>query len=161
MTVSSLCLMGSKILTGFLYDKTGLRITMNISLACTFLSLGGLVILSNTQLGQVIALVRILFAAVALPLETVMIPFFAADLFGNKDFTKILGIFTAANTAGFSLGAPFANLCYDLFGDYNVSFIAFAVLMLFVTVTMQLVLRTAHRDRGLILAAESVGSREA
>ena len=151
ITVSSLCLMGSKILTGFIYDRLGIKVTMNICLFCSFLSLGGLVMVSNTPFGRTVALIRILFAAVALPLETVMLPLFASELFGDKSFVKILGLFTAASTAGFALGAPFANLCYDLFGDYNVAFVVFAVLMLFVTVTMQFVIRSAKRDRAAIL----------
>ncbi len=154
MTVSSLCLLTSKLITGFLFDRTGMRITMNIALFSSFISLIGLVLVSNTPVGQVIAFVRVIFASIALPLETVMLPLFASDLFGNKSFDKIVGLFYAASTAGFALGSPFANLCHDLLGDYNVPFIVFACLMLFVTVTMQFVLHFAHRDRAVILAAE-------
>jgi MFS family permease len=154
MTISSLCLMSSKLLSGFMYDKVGMKITMNICLVCSFLSLGGLVILTNTPIGRVIALVRIVVAAVAMPLETVMLPLFASELFGNKSFMKMVGLFSAASTAGFALGAPFANLCYDVFGDYNVAFVTFACLMLFVAITMQFVLRSANRDRRMILEAE-------
>jgi MFS family permease len=146
--------MGSKLLSGFMYDKVGMKITMNICLVCSFLSLGGLVILTNTPIGRVIALVRIVVAAVAMPLETVMLPLFASELFGNKSFMKMVGLFSAASTAGFALGAPFANLCYDVFGDYNVAFVTFACLMLFVAITMQFVLRSANRDRRIILEAE-------
>lgn len=151
MTISSLCLMGSKFLTGFMYDKAGMKITMNICLFSSFVSLGGLVILTNTPIGRIIALIRIIFASIALPLETVMLPLFASELFGNKSFVKIVGLFSAASTAGFALGAPFANLCYDVFGNYNAAFITFSCLMLFVTVTMQFVLRSASRDKMVIL----------
>jgi len=154
MTVSSLCLLGSKFLTGFLYDKTGMRITMNICISSSFISLIALVLVSNSPIGKVIAFVRVIFAAIALPLETVMLPLFASELFGNKSFEKVVGIFYAASTAGFAIGAPFANLCYDTLGDYNVPFIVFACLMLFVAVTMQIVLHFAHRDRAVILAEE-------
>lgn len=153
MTISSLCLLGSKFLTGFMYDRTGMKITMNICLFCSFLSLAGLVLITNTPAGKVIALIRIIFQAIALPLETVMLPLFASELFGNKSFDKIVGLFSSASTAGFALGAPFANLCFDLYGNYNLPFIVFAVFMLLVTVTMQFVLRSANRDRKRILAA--------
>ena len=161
MTVSSLCLMGSKFFAGFMYDKTGIRITMNICLFCSFISLIGLVAITNTPIGRIIALIRIIFAAIALPLETVMLPLFASELFGNKSFAKIVGIFSAASTAGFALGSPFANLCFDIFGNYNVSFIVFGALMIFVTVTLQFVVRSAHRDRMIIeaaIASESEGA---
>ena len=153
MTVGSLCLMCSKILVGVIYDRVGIRTTMNISLICTFLSLGGLVILSNSMHGQIIAFIRAVVSSVAMPLETVMLPFFAAELFGNKCFAKVLGLFSAASTAGFAVGAPFANLCYDVFGNYNVAFAVFAVLMLFVSVTLQFVLRASMKEREKILAS--------
>ena len=86
-----------------------------------------------------------------------MLPLFASELFGNKSFDKIVGLFVSASTAGFALGSPLANLCYDLFGNYNISFIVFSCLMLFVTITMQFVLRSASRDKKLILEeAENV-----
>ena len=154
MTVSSLCLLTSKFITGFLFDRTGMRITMNIALFSSFVSLIALVLVSNTPIGRVIAFARVIFAAIALPLETVMLPLFASDLFGNKSFDRMVGMFSAASTAGFALGSPFANLCHDLFGDYNIPFIVFACLMLFVTITMQFVLKFAHRDRTVILEAQ-------
>ena len=154
ITISSLGLMGSKFFTGFMFDKTGLKITMNISLACSFISLLGLVLVTNTPLGRAIALIRIIFGSIALPLETVMLPLYASELFGNKSFMKVVGVFSAATTAGFALGSPFANLCYDLFGNYNVAFITFASLMLFVTVTMQFVIRSSRRDKAIILKDE-------
>ena len=157
MTVSSLCLMGSKFLIGFLYDRTGIKTSMNICLFSSFVSLIGLVMISNTPIGLVIASVRIIFGAIALPLETVMLPLFASELFGNKSFNKCVGIFSAASTAGFALGAPFANLCFDIFGNYNVAFVVFGTLMLFVTVTMQLVVRCARKDRKRIEDAEALG----
>jgi len=153
MTVGSLCMMGSKLLNGVMYDRIGIRTTMNICLCCTFLSLGCLVILSNSMFGQIIAFVRTIVSSIAMPLETVMLPFFAAELFGNKAFAKVLGLFTAASTAGFALGAPFANLCYDVLGNYNMAFVVFAVLMLFVSITMQFVLRASMKDRKKILAS--------
>ncbi|MBR2929639.1 MAG: MFS transporter [Clostridia bacterium] len=160
MTVSSLCLLLSKFLVGFMYDKVGMKITMNVCLSSSFVSLLALVLVSNTPIGQVIAFVRVIFAAIALPLETVMLPLYASELFGNKDFDRIVGLFYAASTAGFAIGSPFANLCYDTFGDYNVPFIVFAVMMVFVTVTMQFVLRSANRDRAVILAAEEAKEAE-
>ena len=160
-TVSSLCLLSSKFLTGFLYDKKGMRLTMNICLFSSFISVTGLILLSNTPIGRVIAAVRVVFAAIALPLETVMLPLFASEMFGNKSFDKIVGIFSAASTAGFAIGAPFANLCYDLFGNYNVPFIVFAILLVFVAVSMQFVLTYANRDRAVILAAEALTTEPA
>ena len=131
---------------------------MNICLFSSFVSVTGLILLTNTPVGRAIALVRVVFAAIALPLETVMLPLFASELFGNKSFDKVVGLFAAASTAGFAIGAPFANLCFDLLGNYNVPFIVFACLLVFVAVTMQFVLTVANRDKAKILAAEELAA---
>lgn len=152
-TFSSLCILGSKFLTGYLYDNVGMKRTMNLSFICAFISIAALLLLTNTPVGRVIAFVRSLTGAIALPLETVMLPLFASELFGNKSFDKTVGLFCSASTAGFAVGAPFANLCYDRFGSYDLPFIIFSALMIFVTVTMQFVLRSAGRDKKAILSA--------
>ena len=149
-TVSSICLMSSKFLAGFLYDKKGIRITMNISFVASFISILGLILIENSAFGIVMAFVRVVFAAIALPLETIMLPLFASELFGNKCFAKMVGLFSAACTAGFAIGAPLGNLFYDIFGSYNMAFVIFACLMAFVTVAMQFIVNTAHRDRKVI-----------
>ncbi len=151
LSISGFCLTGSKFLSGVMYDRLGMKITMNICFVCSFISLAALVCVSNTPMGRAVAAVRIVFGAIALPLETVMLPLFASELFGNKSFDKIVGLFASASYAGFALGSPFANMCYDVFGNYNVPFLVFAFLMAFVTVAMQFVLKNANKDRKIIL----------
>ena len=102
---------------------------------------------------MVIAFIRVIFSAIALPLETVMLSIYASELFGNKSFDKAVGVFAAANYAGFALGAPFANLFFDIYGSYNIPFLVFGIMMLFVTASMQIVLRLAKRDKIKILEA--------
>ncbi len=154
-SVSSVLLTLSKFSTGFMYDKLGIRTSMNISLGCAFVSILGLVLITNSSAGQIIALVRSVFSAVALPLETVMLPLFAMEFFGNKEFEKFVGMFAAASTAGFAIGSPLGNLCYDILGDYNLAFYFFAALLVFVTVSMQYVYCASRRDRIAIEAKEN------
>ena len=90
------------------------------------------------------------FSPLALPLETVMVPLFASDLFGNRCFGKTVGLFAAASTAGFAVGAPLGNIIFDFFGSYNVAFAIFGGVALFVTVAMQFVLSASNRDRKII-----------
>lgn len=151
LSVGSLIMMGTKFLTGFMYDKKGIKITMNICLFSSFISLISLVFVSNTPFGITLAFVRLIFNSIALPLETVMLPLYASELFGNKSFVSVLGIFSAANYFGYAIGAPLGNLLFDAVGNYNLSFIVFALLMAFVTVSMQFVVKFASRDRKLIL----------
>lgn len=148
---SSIIMMCSKFFAGFIYDKKGIKITMNICLFSSFVSLISLVFVSNTSLGIVLAYVRIVFNAIALPLETVMLPLYASELFGNKSFVSVLGVFSSANYVGFALGSPIGNVMFDLFGNYNVAFILFGALMVFVTIAMQFVVKYARKDKQLIL----------
>ena len=153
-SISSILLTFCKFSSGFMYDRTGMRITMNISFFCAFVSTAGLILLKNTPIGHVIAVVRTIFSSLALPLETVMLPLFAMELFGNKDYEKFVGFFYSASTAGFAIGSPLGNLCYDILGNYNLSFVIFSVAILFSATAMQFVLKSAHRDRKIIEARE-------
>lgn len=150
-SISSILMIGTKFLAGYMYDKFGMKITMNIAFFSAFVSMFTLMIVQNTPLGITLAFIRLPFAAIALPLETVMLPLFASEFFGNKSFDKMVGLFVSASTAGFAVGSPFANMCYDIFGSYRISFIVFAVLMIIVTISMQYVYKAANRDKIAIL----------
>lgn len=154
-SMSSLLLTVSKFSVGFLYDRLGIRLSMNICFVSALLSLVGLILVTNTPLGRVFAVLRAIFAAIALPLETVMLPLFASEFFGNKDFSKFVGVFASATTAGFALGAPLGNICFDFFNSYNPAFILFGIMMVFVTLGMQYVYSSAQKDKKRILDAEN------
>ncbi|MBO5743849.1 MAG: hypothetical protein J6R68_06170, partial [Clostridia bacterium] len=113
-----------------------------------------LIFLTNSAFGRALASVRLIVGSMALPLETVMLPLFESEFFGNKSFDKFVGLFASASTAGFAIGAPFGNVCYDIFGSYKVAFVVFTVLMVVVAVGMQYVLTAANRDRKIILERE-------
>ena len=151
-SLSSIMLMVSKFATGFSYDKLGIRITMNTCLVCAFVSVFGLIFLTNTQSGYVLAFIRSILSSFALPLETVMLPLYASELFGNKSFDKTVGVFVSANYAGFAIGSPMGNILYDFFGNYNIAFLIFSIMMIIVAVLMQFVLSQANKDKKTILA---------
>jgi predicted MFS family arabinose efflux permease len=96
---------------------------------------------------MVIAMIYSVFSSLALPLETIMLPIYASDLFGEKSYEKILGIFVSVNTAGYALGAPVVNLCYDGLGTYSPILVICSCIMLLITVVMQFVISKAHRVR--------------
>lgn len=152
-SIASVMLTVSKFSTGVTFDKFGTKISMNICYTCLVASLAGLILVSNTPFGRGVALTRSFISSFALPLETVMLPFFASELFGNKPFEKVLGIFMAAKYIGAAVGAPFGNLLFDFFGSYNWSFIIFSIMSVFVIITMQFVLTAAARDREIVLAS--------
>ena len=149
-------LMGTKILTGFMFDKKGLRFTMNICLISTFISVVAQVLVDSSDLGIALSFVRLVFQDIALPLETVMLPLYASELFGNKSYMSVLGVFSAANYAGYALGSPIGNFIFDIFGSYDISFIVFGGLMVFVAIAMQYVVKQSRKDRALIEREENI-----
>lgn len=159
-SLASISMMFAKIFIGFLFDKKGIKITMNMCFICSFVSQITLVSITNSPLGVGLAFVRIPFSAIALPLETVMLPLYASELFGNKSYMSVLGVFTAANYAGYALGAPFGNMIFDITGSYNIAFIIFGSLMLFIAISMQFVVKASRKDRALIEQAELLEDEE-
>lgn len=144
LSIHSLVLAGFKFLTGFMYDKFGLRTTVNI---CSFTAVIVMLLLSmitDSLVGKIFAFIYGIFSSLALPLETILLPIYAGDLFGQRSFNKILGIFVSVNTAGYAVGAPMINIIFDKFGSYNPGFILCAVLMTGIIISMQFIISTAH-----------------
>jgi len=147
MSFHSVSLAVFKFLTGIIYDKWGLSITTGIcsvTASCVMLLLA---FVTNSPIGMAIAMIYSIFSALALPLETIMLPIYAGDLFGEMSYEKVLGIFVAVNVAGYAIGTPAVNLCYDALGTYKPALIACAAVMVAVTLTMQIVISKAHKLR--------------
>lgn len=151
-SVSALSLAAFKFLTGFMYDRKGLKTTMLICDGAAIVMILLLSIVTNSVQGQVFSITYAVLAALALPLETVMLPLIAGDLFGEKEFGKLLGIFVSVNTAGYAVGPLVANLCFDMVGTYNPIFRIYAVVMAGVAVAFLFVHKQVAATR---LAMES------
>lgn len=155
LSVHSLALAGFKFLTGVIYDRHGLRVTINICSVTAVIVMILLSCMTNSFMGKVIAIIYSIFSSLALPLETIMLPIYAGDLFGQKSFNKILGIFVSVNTAGYAVGAPLINIVFDIFGSYTPGFLLCAVLMVCIIVVLQFVIRAAHHQQKLIETEEN------
>ncbi len=136
-----------KFLSGILYDKFGLRISSNICLAAGVVVIFLLTLVDASPFGIACAWIYSIFSSLALPLETIMVPIFAADLFGEKSYNKILGLFTSVSTAGFAVSTPIFNLCYDIIGTYNPALYIGCGIMIAVSIAMQFVVSAANRQR--------------
>lgn len=147
LSVHSLVLAGAKFLTGILYDKFGLRVTVFFCGGCAAAALILLMNVDASPAGQVMAMAYGVAASLALPLETVMLPIYAMDLFGEKAYNKTLGLFVSVNTAGYAVGAPIMNASFDLWRTYWPMFLASAVLMVLIVVGMHFVVGAARRQR--------------
>jgi len=145
MSIHAIALSCSKFITGFLYDRFALRVTSTICIIAALVSILMLAWVSDSEGGRVLSWIYSVLSSLALPLETVMLPIYAADLFGDASYNKILGIFVSVNTAGYAVGTPAANFCYDLTGDYRIAFYIAGGIMVIVLVVMHLVIQNAER----------------
>lgn len=154
MSVHSIFLAVFKFTTGIIYDKFGLRTTVNI---CSVAAISVMLILAfvtPTPTGRVMAMVYGIFSSLALPLETIMLPIYAGDLFGDKSFDKVLGVFVSVNSVGYALGSVIINGCFDIFGSYKYVFIAAAFVMLALTCVLQYVMKVSKRIKTQIESAQ-------
>ncbi len=147
MSFHSLALAFFKFLTGYVYDKLGLRFTSSMCSITAAVVIFLLSMVTNSPIGMAIALIYSVFSSLALPLETIMLPIYAADLFGERSYEKILGILVSVNVSGYALGAPLVNLCFDIVGTYKPILIVCAIIMLVLTIVMQFVITKAHGIR--------------
>ena len=145
LSIHSLVLAGFKFLVGFMYDKFGLRTTVNVCSITALVVTVLLMFVTDSFIGKVFAMIYGIFSSLALPLETIMLPIYAGDLFGQKSFNKVLGIFVSVNVTGYAVGAPVINFVFDKYGSYNPGFILCAVLMMVVIIAMQVIISAAHR----------------
>lgn len=144
---NALTMAAFKFLTGIFYDKFGLRLTMSICSAAGVLVMFALAYVTDSEIGKGLALLYGIFSSLAFALESVLLPICTSDLFGLKSFDQILGILAAVNVAGYAVGAPAVNVCFDIWGSYQPALLASGVLMLMVTVVLQFVLCAAKRQR--------------
>ena len=144
MSFNSVSLAIFKFLTGIIYDKWGLRVTTSICSVTASVVMLLLACVTNSPTGMAIAMIYSIFSSLALPLETIMLPIYANEFSSPNSFNKILGIFVSVNTAGYAVGAPVANLCYDIFGSYNILLYISCILVIFTAVIMRIAINAAH-----------------
>ena len=149
--ISSLMLTVSKILVGFAYDKFGLRFILIVCQLAAAVACGvlGLLSASGVALGYIFAVLY----ALALPLETLVIPLIVSDLFGSAAYDKILGIYIAMNYTGYALGGPMLNLCYDLLGTYKPMLLIYTGVVLMACVALQPILTIANKEKENVLVS--------
>ena len=152
LAFGSLIMAGAKFLTGFIYDKFGLRTSATICMGCSIIATGLLIAVRGNQTGFILAVIYSVIAQCAMPLETIMLPIYASDLFGKKSYAKILGLFGSINVVGMAAGAPTMNLCFDKCGSYVPALIAVGCIMSAVLVLLQIVITKAHKEQTKIIA---------
>ena len=145
LSLNSIVLSGSKFGVGFIYDNVGIRVSSLICYVSAIVAFIALFSVSSSSFGHAISFVYSVFSSIALPLETIMLPIFARELFGDNGFNKALGIFVSVNTAGYAIGGPIANAVYDLSGSYKLWLIITTLIIAAIIVVMNVVLTVAKR----------------
>ena len=102
---------------------------------------------TGDQLGETLAVIYTVISPLAMPLETVMLPIYAAELFGKHSYSTILGIFVSVNTAGFCVGGWVMNFCYDKMGTYYHALIGVGSVMLVLLLLLQFILAAAKKEK--------------
>ena len=146
LSISNIALAAFKIIVGILYDKFGLRPVATLCIVNGVAVMIALAIVDNSPMGMALAMFYGIFASLTSPLETVILPIYAKDLFGEKSFNHMLGICVSANTAGSALAGPFFNLIYDGFNlsNYQIPLTISAIGMAVVALLIQYVISKAH-----------------
>lgn len=155
ISVFALLLTTSKIVVGWMYDRFGLRAVMT---ACPIAAVAAFVLLSvitPNSTGMVLVFVFCVLYALALPLETLVIPLIVNDLFGSVSYDKMLGIFSAVNYVGYAVGSPLINLSYDVLGSYKYVLMICAVLMLAGYIAFRFVLKEVEKLRQQVLQEQT------
>lgn len=147
LSLHSVVLCGSKFLAGISYDKLGLRVTFLVCQGFALLSFVALALSGTSAVGMGCAAAWAVFSSLSLPLETVMLPLFTADLFGEKDFPRLTGIVVSLNVMGYAVGTPLCNLFFDMTGTY-LSMLYFVIPTIMVLmVAFVFIIRAANKLR--------------
>ena len=153
VSVRSILLSADKVLVGYLHDRIRIRRTLTLCGLCGAVGMFLLFCVRPTVGGKWAAIVYTPVMAMAVPLETIMLPLLAGNLFGECAYEKMLGILVSISTAGFAIGVPLTNLCYDLIGTYRPMLLTLSCVMAAVTTAYQFVFRAAAKTRSEIEAA--------
>ncbi len=151
-SIHSVTLTLFKFLTGVIYDKYGLRITTIICDVTAVVVMIAIAAVTNSAAGMFFAMFYGIFSSLALPLETIMLPIIAGDMFGQKSYNQMIGIFTALNSVGYAIGSPFANMTYDKLGTYKPMFVVCCVVMTVVVILFQVSITLAYKKRNSLVA---------
>lgn len=154
--IHSIILLLAKILSGISYDKLGIRITMAMCTVSSFLAIGSLALMAQTSV--VLPWVYGIFSSFALPIETVLIPLIALQLFGKTSYSRIMGYYLALTTLGSAVGIPIINVFYDTQGTYKNIFIIMVIALTLNGIVMQLAMLRADKDRKAFLEARAAAA---
>lgn len=143
-----LFLTATKLIVGWMYDRFGLPTVMAVCPLAAVIAFIVMTLVAGASLpAMILAMIFCILYALALPLETLVIPLIVNDLFGSVSYEKMLGIFSAVNYIGYAVGSPVINLTYDVFGSYKYALWVCAGVMLCGCIAFRFVLKEVSKIR--------------
>lgn len=122
--IQSVCIIIGKVLLGMIFDSFGSKAGtafLGVTLSAAFVCL----ILASKP---VFAIIFALFYGCGATLTTVGFPYLTSSIFGQKDYTAILGVVNIAYVIGASTGPFLSGLAYDLTGQYQITWMVYLVI---------------------------------
>lgn len=143
-----LFLTATKLIVGWIYDRFGLPTVMVVCPIAAVIAFIVMTLVAGASFtAMTLAMIFCVLYALALPLETLVIPLIVNDLFGSISYEKMLGIFSAVNYIGYAVGSPVINLTYDVFGSYKYALWVCAGIMLCGCIAFRFVLKEVVKIR--------------
>ena len=143
VSVSMILLFLTKTFSGFLCDKLGLRRVMFL---CSVCAVAAMVLLAFAKTSAN-AYIYCVFGALGLPIETVLLPLLAREMFGQKPYAHVMGILVGMVQLGSCIGMFFTNYIFDVFGTYKTVLLVYAVIMAVLILLMDRMIVAARKDR--------------
>lgn len=143
VSVYSVGIAATKFLTGILYDRAGLRITM---LICNVAGAASMFMLAFLQgSAPAMAMAFGIVYAIGVPIQTIGMPLITAEYFGHRDEARILGVLVSISTVGYAVGTPLVNLFYDLQKTYQTVLVLMGTLMALAMVASMFAMNSANK----------------
>ncbi len=143
--VNSVLLALAKMLSGFIFDKLGIKFTFALCGICAVISIISLAFV--TKQNPSISWIYCVVGAISFPLQTVMVPLFVSKIFDIDYYTRVLGYYLALVMLGYASGIPIINLCYDIFNSYDGAIIVFGAVIAAAVVLVFITMYLSERDR--------------
>ncbi len=140
LTMGALAL--SKLILGKMFDNFGLRVSVIVSILLNIAGLLGLIFVNY----KVLLIIIVIGTGFGNAFGTIAFPIITARIYGQKDFSSIYGLFSAAGSLGGVIAPTINGMVFDKTGSYDTSYICMIILSVGIIAIFQLIL-PAEKER--------------
>lgn len=148
-TLFSLLAVVATMTSGKIADKFGNKVFV-IYLHVSFII--GIIasIWSTNYQNDFLIIISIICASIGFACYTTMLPTITTEIFGSKDYEKIVGVFMAVNYLGLCLVSPICGTIRDKFGSFVPAFILLAIMAILSLFAILLGIKKSPISKGVI-----------